>query len=274
MRKALAKTISAICLLMVITNHSLAQQTGNSSFNYPGGLVEFILPKNSSILPIVQFGIHEPVIIDQIDHWRVVVGLAVNTLPGDYLLYVKHLDSTSPAYNIKFTVKHKDYPIDTIGSETTPAINLTHKSFSDLDFSNSEQPELPLRKPIKGDWDDLFAYKKYNTDKNLKAPILTTQNYISPKSTESRIVIAPAKAIISKIELNNDPSQLATVFLDHGRGLYSIIFGISDLSVTLGDGVVAGSVIGKLPSSAIPSELKWQSLINGVYINPLILTKI
>ena len=274
MREALAKAILALCLFIVITTHSLAQQTDSYNFSHPGGLVEFILPKNSNVLPSVHFGIYEAVIIDQIDHWRVIVGLAVNTLPGDYLVYVKYLDSTSPAYNIKFTVKHKDYPITVIDSNTTAAINLTHKSLSDLDFSNSGQPELPLRKPVEGDWADLFAHRKYSSDENLEAPILTTQNYISPTATESRIVVAPAKAIISKIELNDTPSQLATVFLDHGRGLYSIISGVSDLSVALGDGVVAGSVIGKLSLSSKPSELKWQCLLNGVYVNPLILTQI
>jgi len=275
--KYLANLLYVLCLLLSTSNHSLAQQTGDLSFSYPGGVVELILPKNSNVLPSVQYGIREPVIIEQFDHWRVIIGLDINTLPGDYLAYIKYPDSGSPAYSIKFAVRQKSYPITEIDTELQSNINIQHNTLSDLDFSNTEQPIFPLKLPITGEWHDAFASQEFNTAINTEQPSLVSQNFISLTSTKTEIISSPSKAIVSRIILGDVVSAFATVYLDHGRGLYSIISGVSDLSVSTGDGILAGAVIGKLsqdeknPSSRI---LKWQCMINGVYVNPLILTQI
>jgi septal ring factor EnvC (AmiA/AmiB activator) len=83
--------------------------------------------------------------------------------------------------------------------------------------------------------------------------------------------------MVSRIIQGPEPEALATVFLDHGRGVYSILSGVADLSIEVGNGLVAGAIIGKLPSSVNtdqPSTLIWQSVVNGVYVNPLILTEL
>jgi murein DD-endopeptidase MepM/ murein hydrolase activator NlpD len=99
---------------------------------------------------------------------------------------------------------------------------------------------------------------------------------VSLTTTELSNVIAPQNAIVSRIEFDENQTELATLFLDHGRGLYSIISGMSDLTVEIGNGVIAGAVLGKMPldKTGSPTTLIWQCVINGVYINPLILTKI
>ena len=275
--KYLANLLYVLCLLLSTSNHSLAQQTGDLSFSYPGGVVELILPKNSNVLPSVQYGIREPVIIEQFDHWRVIIGLDINTLPGDYLAYIKYPDSGSPAYSIKFTVRQKSYPITEVDSELQSNINIQHEKLSDLDFSNTEQPIFPLKLPIAGQWDDAFANQEFNIRLEAEQQDIISQNFVSLTTTEIATVSSPAKAIVSRIILSDESSPLATIYLDHGRGLYSIISGVSDLSVSTGDGILAGAVIGKLSQdekNSSPKVLKWQCMINGVYVNPLILTQL
>ena len=64
------------------------------------------------------------------------------------------------------------------------------------------------------------------------------------------------------------------MFLDHGRGLYSVIRGVTDLSIETGNGVMAGAVLGKSPVyEGRNSTISWQVIMNGVYVNPVLLVE-
>ena len=94
------------------------------------------------------------------------------------------------------------------------------------------------------------------------------------------------------LEPEQDADTPFSVILDHGRGLYSIIHGLEEITVATGNGVVAGAVLGKarfqtdIPSSggfissetsqinSGVSEIRWQCLLNGAAVDPLILTQL
>lgn len=250
--------------------------------SYPGGIAELRLPKSSANLPLVKFGLREPVIIDAGDHWRILVGIELDTLPGEYLLYIKPAATDSEASTAKFTVQQRLFPLQ----NTTPErpLKIVHKHFSELDFSNSNQPELPLQLPVN--WPDQWSrnFGHISGLEELQQEVddfddaseadesLKQQNYISLTTTALAPVIAPQNAIISRVIQSDE--GLATVFLDHGRGVYSVISGVANLNVELGNGVVAGAVIGKSPQQsdiATPHTLYWQTVINGVYVDPWLL---
>lgn len=249
------------------------------SYNFPGGVAQLLLPKLSSSLPVVKFGMAEPPIIESENHWRILVGLDLAMLPGEYLVYVKHSDVDLPATSLKFKVVQKIYPITNI-KDVRAAVNsrnISHDKFSETDFENSQQPQLPLRLPIDGTWVDIFGSVATSNDPLSDSTEALVQNYVYLSSTDLAIVSAPQNAMVSRIIQGNEPDALATVFLDHGRGVYSILSGVADLSVEVGNGIVAGAIIGKLPSSINsdqPSTLIWQSIVNGVYVNPLILAEL
>jgi hypothetical protein len=150
-----------------------------------------------------------------------------------------------------------------------------HDRFSEIDFSNTEQPTLPLLLPIKGDWQDVFGTVIAEAGAPLENNAGQTSNYVFLENRQLSIVTAPQNAIVSRIVQPQTSDGLATVFLDHGRGLYSVLSGITDLSVETGNGIVTGAVIGKLlakSESEPASILIWQTILNGVYINPLIIS--
>jgi len=268
--------LAFICITL-FSQFAIAQIDNLATFNFPGGVVELQVPKITDTLPIVKYGIREPVIIQQREAWKILIGIGLDTLPGEYLVYIKHSDSEIPAHSVKFEVVQKAIAVRNLGNEDSKNTReIIHDVLSELNFSNTEQPKLPFKAPIAGNWEDNYGQVSASEDQDSENVAVVAQNYVSLTTTELATISAPQNAIVSRIQIS-ETSQLATVFLDHGRGLYSILSGVDDLSVEIGNGIVAGAVIGKLPaaiSDGPPAQLIWQAILNGVYINPLILTRL
>jgi hypothetical protein len=253
----------------------------SDEFSHPGGVAQLTIAKASSDIPEVKFGINEPVVIEYADYWRILVGLSLETLPGEYVVYIKSgVDGSTVEYQ-KIVVKQNNYPFheypDQDGIIDRHAVFKAANSFSDIDFSNTQQPSLPLRWPLDGSWSNNFGYKLYDT--NLGT--LYTPNAIVVSATELSTVISPQTAIVSKIETS--ASGISTVYLDHGRGLYSILSGLSDITVEIGNGIVSGASIGKLlasdegasdRSASAGKTLVWQTVMNNAYIDPQVLIQL
>ena len=269
---AKSKPVAGLAVLLACLFTTLTwAQTVDSGYNYPGGVAEILLEKTSGELPEIKYGIRDPATMDLGNRWRVLLGIELDTLPGEYVVYVKSAAQDSPAVTEKFSVEQHVYPIK-VASAQLPD-RLEHDLFSDLDYKNSNQPELPLLYPVDliDQWSNDFGHLVESVD----SESLIAQNYISLTTTAVAMVLAPQNAIVSRVIIHEN--QYATVFLDHGRGLYSIISGIDDLSIETGNGVVAGAVLGKLPGNSSfdnPHTITWQCVLNSVYVNPIILTKL
>ena len=246
-----------------------------NDYNHPGGIIELNLEKQSDQLPVLKFGLADPTIIEYKDHWRVIVGVSLDTLPGQYVLYYKPSYDGATGEYIEVSVQQKLRPF--IKSDRAEnqlnAISLTHTSFSELDYSNTQQPDLPLLTPVNGVWTENFGHQFFDE----KAGTILTPNSAVLISSDDKIVTSPQSAIVSKV--TTDQSGVSTVYLDHGRGLYSVLIGISDLTIEAGNGIVAGAVLGRLidddfSSSNKQPKLIWQTVVNGAYVNPSILTKL
>ncbi len=245
--------------------------------NHPGGIIDLEIAKQSTNLPDVKYGTKDVTVLDQGTSWRVLVGIDLTTIPGEYLLYIKRQSEDSNAYSEKFEVGHKIARF--INSATDTQVSaLYHDIFSDISFNNTNQPALPLSYPASGQWADYFGHINTNplTD-NVDA-----RNFISLTTTEVIPVTSPQDAIVSHI-IESDPNEYnnkknCILFLDHGRGLYSVLSGVTDLTIKVGNGVQAGAVLGKVYSdsntNSQPRTLIWQTVLNGAYVNPIILTKL
>lgn len=271
-------TLLAIVALLSAFTSYLNAQTKETDTHYPGGVIQFSVEKQSEDLPEVKYGLAELAIIDRGKDWQVIMGIGLDTLPGEYVVYIKHGIKGQPGQYQKVRIRHHNYPYIEAkpnSSKLYDGLFLKHKSFSSIDFSNTQQPSLPLRLPLDGEWGNYFGYNiKISSKKPLETP-----NAISLITTELASVRSPQSAIVSKIEAMDD--GLKRVFLDHGRGVYSIISGLSDLTIEVSNGIVAGAVIGKLPSNNSDSKkannnkkLIWQTVMNGEYVNPLLMTEL
>ena len=267
--------------LITLVFAAISTSSASDIFSYPGGVTQIIVAKVSDQVPDVKFGLNEPVVMEYPNHWRILIGLSLETLPGEYVTYIKPGIKGAPGQYEKVIVNQHVYPFSEYSASNVQianqAIVRTHESLSNIEFSNTQQPNLPLNWPVEGDWSDNFGHKLYDKEKaSLHIP-----NAIVFSSDTLSTVVAPQTAIVTKIE--TDVSGVHTVYLDHGRGLYSILSGLSDLAVELGNGIVAGAVIGKLPaghnatgnrSSPATRQLIWQTIINNTYVDPQVLTKL
>lgn len=250
----------------------LSSAQGNAQYNFPGGYIDLEIDKINDELPEIKFGLRAPVVIDKQNHWQILIGLDLNLLPGQYVLYIKHADEENRGEHRTIEVRQKVYPFQDLraGSEAGSIDFYPKIETSQIEFSNTQQPILPLTMPLKGNWNQQFGYQWILKEGNS----VVTNNAISVQARQYSSVLAPQNAIISNIVM--DQQELATIVLDHGRGLYSILRGLTDLTVDVGNGVVSGAVLGRLPASTEveQSKLVWQTLLNGVFVDPSLLSKI
>jgi len=271
---------ATICLLPPLSAATEDNNTQNGNFSYPGGIIELYLEKQSDQIPEIKFGLANPVIVEYKDYWRVLIGLGLDVLPGEYVVYYKpNFDGASGEHR-RITVGQKHYPFSKYNADDIKELKQAyrlHDSFSELDYENTQQPSLPLRLPVSGTWSDNFGHTLFNeANSRMRVP-----NALVLEQSEETIVRSPQDAIVSKI--NTDQAGISEIYLDHGRGLFSILSGVSDITVETGNGIVAGAVLGRLIEVDKPnirqtpvksSKLVWQTVVNGAYVDPIILSQL
>ena len=256
----------ATTLLAGFGLNSTTRASAQENFAYPGGVAEIVVPKTSKQPPLITFGTKEVVVLEQLQSWRALVGISLDTLPGNYIVLVK-ANKNMPARAITFSVRQHHYAI----TQETVITPRKLAMLTSLDFDNTAPPKLPLKTPIEGIWQDNFGQIA------AAGPNLIQQNHVSfsPPAGTQQVVLAPQQGIVSHIV---QPDGFgASLCLDHGRGLFSVLHGIQELTVEVGNGVMAGAVLGKIDASkntSSPAYLAWQCVLNEVNINPLIMTKL
>lgn len=277
----------------------------NTELSFPGGIIQLRWPKFSPQLPIVKFGLHDTTVLDDDDHWRCLIGISLKTLPGEYIAYIRHPDSGLPALSHPFLVRQKQYKFNDKPTPITPNNQPWHiKNLNELDFVNSVPPRLPMNFPTDGNWsDDFGAVVTYTTPtESTTSNALNRKNYLSlnTESTPMKLVLAPQNGIVCQLQNNSrlsaDKQSRKMMVIDHGRGIYSAIDGLHQTTINVGDGILQGAVIGRIPSrtntqvSATTSDsgiaspftpptlssglLHWQCIMNGAAIDPRILTEL
>ena len=250
----------------------------DQKFNYPGGVVILTVDKRSSEIPYVRYGTQEPVIIDQGVSWKLVIGIGLNQLPGEYLVYFRHADKDQTVNFLRFDVEHKPYL--SVEPKHDIELNLPKaKTLSDLDFKNTAPLVLPLGPPADTAWDTGFGHY-FAPEKNEQS---VRQRFSYARVEPNSPIKAPQTGIVSKIMTQR--RGLSSLVIDHGSGAFSLIHGFGEIIPAIGYGVTQGEVIGFSPTNdgnTIRSkkdtdnlaEIYWQFQLNGELVDPLVLQQI
>ena len=244
-------------------------------FNYPGGVVILTVDKRSPEIPYVRYGTQEPVIIDQGVRWKLVIGIGLNQLPGEYLVYFRHADEDQTVNFLRFEVEHRPY------LSIEPKHNIEQKlprpkTLSELDFKNTAPLALPLKPPADTVWDPSFGHY-LSQEKNEQS---VRQRFSYARVESNSPIKAPQTGIVSKIMTQK--RGLSSLIIDHGSGAFSLIHGFGEIIPAIGYGVTQGEVIGFSPTgegnttrskkdSDNLAEIYWQFQLNGELVDPLVL---
>jgi len=92
------------------------------------------------------------------------------------------------------------------------------------------------------------------------------QDYGVPGGTP---IYAPAGGIVALAQELKVRGNV--VFIDHGRGVFSAFYHMSELNVKNGDRVQAGDEIGKVGTTGFSTgnHLHWSMWVNGIYVDPI-----
>ena len=264
--------LSLISALLLLTTFS---SFGKEINQHPGGIFLLSLEKQSSIPPIVRFGNKEVAVLEYEKEWIALIGISMQQLPGEYLVYFRQSAIDEVASFMKFTVQ----------AQRTGTLNESSKKFppslkrmSELDFENSVPPKVPLTTPFESAWTDEYGALSSSPNNQIQAV-----NFLYTYAKERSLIRAPQAGFVSNIIDSDDGTQ--SIVIDHGQGLYSLIHGLTDLTVEIGNGVTNRAVIGKVATPAQSGSTRdasveslgqvfWQVQLNGVFINPIYLTQL
>jgi len=238
----------------------------------PGGVAVIELG-NSAKIPQFKFR-QKPVLITQSDSsYFAIVGLPLSLKPGEYFID-GHRGDDIALEKLFFTVVDKKYTTQHINIEDQRKVN---PYASDMDRIWAE---LKRQKKAKG------HYSKSAVDVEFMEPVggVMTGSFgrrrifngetrrphsgMDIAADEGIPVIAPSKGKV--IELGDFFFSGNLIYMDHGQGMISLFAHLSEISVTLGQRVNKGDIIGKVGATGRVTgpHLHWSLGLNDTWVDP------
>ncbi len=213
-----------------------------------------------------------PFFKDSGNQYTALIGADLALAPRKYKLTVAKKEYVVEVLPTPFGVERFTLPKDKVdlSPATLARVEKDAKAFKDT-FSKSADERLwrePFLIPVEGERAGTFGQKRVinGQDKNPH----TGEDIRAPSG---RIVTASNSG---KIVLSDDFffNGLSLV-IDHGGGLFTMYFHLSEMKVKHGDFVKQGEIIGKVGQSgrATGPHLHWGARINGARVDPFSLVK-
>ena len=243
------------------------------SANVPGGLAIVPLASTSTSTSKPQAWLGDQPVLVTSDHelWVAVVGLALDTIPGEHELRV-NIDGQTQVQH--FTVNTKEYPEQHLKLKKSmvelSAANLARAEREISIIRGLEQTwraapdnDLDLIIPVKGRLASRFGLRRFFNEK--------------PRAPHAGLDVAvargtPVKASAPGTVLATDDYFFngKTVFIDHGNGLITMYCHLDRFKVKAGQTVSKGQMIGLAGKSgrATGPHLHWSVVLNGVMVDP------
>ena len=238
----------------------------------PGGLAIIEIPAEHQGLKFT-FDNKTVLVVKNKNKHYALVGLPLNLRPGEHFIQAKS-SSNNGLHKKFFTTKNKKYKTQSITIKDKRKVNPYEK---DMDRIIKEKRRKNKARQVFSstppDVDFLLPLKGINTGSFGKRRIFNGQarrphsgmDIAAPKGTD---IIAPANGTV--IESGDFFFSGNIVYLDHGQGLITLYAHLNDISVSIGDKVKQGQVIGTVGETGRVTgpHLHWSLGLNGTWINP------
>lgn len=236
----------------------------------PGGVASVRIAPANQARPEARFAGKQVLLRRQSDGWYALVGLPLDTPPGEQVLEVgpdrRHLPfPVSPrSYpEQRLTIKNPKMvtpdPDDLARIELERELQIAVRSrYRDVDV-----PRVDLDLPAGGRLSSRFGLRRvFNGEP--RAPH-TGLDVAVPTGSPVR---APADGVVSLVE--DFYFNGKTVFVDHGQGFVSMVCHLDKAQVEVGQTVRRGAILGLSGSSgrATGPHLHWSVYLNGAPVDP------
>lgn len=187
-------------------------------------------------------------------------------------------DGQKSAQALSVRVNATDYPIQNITLTTQmaalldPAIenaenarvsNVVASFMPEQMWSGPFQPPLTFKDPIIS---ALFGERRSYNGGAAGLCGHEGQDFAVPKGTPAYAPAGGTVALAEPLKVRGN-----VVFINHGLGVYSGFYHLSEIDVKAGQVVKAGDLLGKVGTTGFSTgnHLHWSMWVNGVYVNPI-----
>ncbi len=240
----------------------------------PGGVAVFDLGAAGEERPVARFGRNRAMVVKDSKHWKAVIGLPLDLIPGQYFFTVQKPGEDKPR-QFKFSVAPKQYRTQHLSIANKNQVDPDRKTLKRIKRERAEMDAvynhwrdiepvtLPLKQPVKGELSSSFGLRRVFNGKPRNP-----HSGLDIAAPAGRPVIAPAAGVIAATGYYFFNGN--TVMIDHGQGLVSMMCHLSRIDVKKGDAVKRGDVIGKVGSTgrATGPHLHWSLSLNNARVNP------
>lgn len=246
------------------------------ALNVPGGVVHVPLGSLSAFPngqpPQVFFNNHRVLVTHDTQQWLALVGIPLETPIGQHTVTLKTGVKTA---RLPFNIAFKQYPEQYLTIENKRMVNPnpddTRRINSELKLINKAigtwteqtQVETDFIAPVDGRLSGVFGSRRF-FNKQPKNPH-SGLDIAAPSGTPIKAP-SPAKVISTGEYYYNG----RCVFLDHGQGLVSAYFHMTDIQVQPGQMVQRGDELGTVGATGRVTgpHLHWNIYLNSTKVDP------
>lgn len=227
----------------------------------PGGIAVVRLQVEGDGEPQARYG-RTPILVIKSDGvWRGIVGISLDTPLGNYV--VTATSSTGETSTSGFSVTPYEYPLKSSGR---PEV-IPHPLILPDTWTGKLLTSFPFVLPVESTRIERFGTLYTNGN-----DVLPVQSAILHVSGDSE-VRAPGRGLIVELFEYGEANFFVTI--DHGMGLHSALGPIRKPRRKVGDIAERGEVLAEFePGNSISAQLHWKAALNGVNVDPLLLTRI
>src|SRR5215831_8830741 len=238
---------AALAMLLAATAARAASFVAPRAAAVPGGVVMFHLP-SSAAAPRVSYDDKPVLVAQQPDGWLAIVGISLDTAPGDYHVSVQQ--AGAEARTLAFTIVDKQYAVQQL--KVAPSqVNLSPEDEARVKreqekvhaaiagFTSNVPATLRLPQPIPGRRSSSFGLRRVFNGESRKPH--SGMDIAAPAGTPIKAPLAGRVVDVGSYFLNGN-----NVIIDHGQGFMTMYCHLSKIGVEVGQELKAGDVLGEV----------------------------
>jgi len=234
--------------------------------------VELAVGDAVSPAPKVYFQKKRVLVIEQDKRWLALIGIPLDSKPGEYSIDIVNSAGKSQMH---FTIANKEYPSQYITIKNKRMVNPNPDDLKRIKsdripigkalrtWTERQQVATDFIPPVDGRLSSLFGLKRFfnNQPRNPHSGL----DIAAPAGTPIK---APGDAVV--INTGNYYYNGNTVFLDHGQGLITGYFHMTEIKVKPGQEVKQGDILGTVGETGRVTgpHLHWNVYLNRTKVDP------